>query len=584
MTLGVALAPAACSLVQPADVPADRQALAARLAHDGRHAEAARTYAELAATPGADRDYGELQSASEWLAAGNAAEARQAAAAVSPEARSRLPVLRALVAANLALADNDGVRAIRELDQIPVPTQPDEAQQYWWLRGKGAFLAGRPVEGVRSFVERERWLTDTASLRASRADLYSLVRTAAEHGALNPPPGADSIVAGWLELGPVAVQLERNPLGAAAAIDNWRRRFPGHPANDGVLVGAQTQLASVNQFPDQVALLLPLSGRSEPIGTAVRDGFISAYLQQEPPARPRLRIYDVAAQSAASAYQQAVEDGASFIVGPLTKEDVAAVAPLTAGRAPVLALNFMADSLPTARNFYQFALFPEDEARMVARRVAADGKLKGVAIVPASEWGNRVSGAFADELAHLGGTVLETQRYEGARADFSDIIRQILQIHAVKGEPSTHRTDAAFVFIAGTPGAARLIVPQLKFHYAGDVPVYSTSDSFEPAASANQDIDGLIFPDMPWMISNDPVTAQIRDSVRAAWPVRTERRDRLYAFGFDAYRLVPALKAKSLTESSSIPGVTGKLRLDDHSRIRRELDWAQIKSGLPLPL
>jgi outer membrane PBP1 activator LpoA protein len=585
MTLAVALSPAACSFVQPSETSADRQALAARLAHEGRHAEAARAYAELAATPGADRDYGELESASEWLAAGNTAEARQAAAAVSPEARSRLPVLRALVAANLALADNDGVRAIRELDQIPVPSQADEAQQYWWARGKGAFLAGRPVEGVRSFVERERWLTDTASLRASRADLYSRLGTAAERGPFpKPPPDADSIVAGWLELGPVAVQLERNPLGAAAAVDDWRRRFPGHPANDSVLAGAQTQLASVNQFPDQVALLLPLSGRAEPIGTAVRDGFISAFLQQEPPARPHLRIYDVAAQSAASAYQQAVEDGASFVVGPLTKEDVAAVAPLTAGRAPVLALNFLADSLPAGRDFYQFALFPEDEARMVARRVAADGKLQGVAIVAAGEWGNRVSGAFADELTHLGGTVLEMQRYEGARADFSDIIHQILQIHAVKGEPSTHRTDAAFVFIAGTPGAARLIIPQLKFHYAGDVPVYSTSDSFEPAASANEDIDGLIFPDMPWMISNDPVTAQIRDSVRAAWPVRTERRDRLYAFGFDAYRLVPALKAKSLSESSALPGVTGKLRLDDHSRIRRELDWAQIKSGLPLPL
>ena len=72
--------------------------------------------------------------------------------------------------------------------------------------------------------------------------------------------------------------------------------------------------------------------------------------------------------------------------------------------------------------------------------------------------------------------------------------------------------------------------------------MYSTSDSFEPDQTANSDLDGMLFPDMPWMIADDPVTVQIRDSVRTAWPALTVRRNRLYAFGFDAYRLVPALR------------------------------------------
>jgi outer membrane PBP1 activator LpoA protein len=215
----------------------------------------------------------------------------------------------------------------------------------------------------------------------------------------------------------------------------------------------------------------------------------------------------------------------------------------------------------------------------------ADGKLKGVAIIPDGEWGNRVAAAFAEELSKHGGTVLDGGRYEAGRSDFSDIIKQILQVHIVKGEPPTHRTDADFVFVAGlTAGSARLIVPQLKFNYAGDVPVYSTSDSFEPDPSANADLDGLFFPDMPWMVSADPVTTQIRDSVRAAWPTQTLRRNRLYAFGFDAYRLVPALRSKTLSETNEISGVTGKLMLDDHNRIHRELDWAQIRGGAPVVL
>jgi outer membrane PBP1 activator LpoA protein len=30
--------------------------------------------------------------------------------------------------------------------------------------------------------------------------------------------------------------------------------------------------------------------------------------------------------------------------------------------------------------------------------------------------------------------------------------------------------------------------------------------------------------------------------------------------------------------------MTGKLILDDHDRVRRELEWVQVKSGIPVPL
>jgi outer membrane PBP1 activator LpoA protein len=580
--LTLSLIAAACSLIRPTETPVDKQEHAARLARDGRHAEAARAYADLAAQLPADSDNYELLSAEQWVAAANIPAAKQALAQVSPEARTKLAVPRALVAAEIAYAENDPTLAIRELDQIPVPTAPEQAQNYYWIRGRSAFLTGHPVEGARALVERERSITDPAALKANREELLSRVRTAAERGApMKAPPKTDPIVVGWLELGPVAVEIERNPVRAAAALDNWKRQYPQHPANASVLSVAQTQIAVATEYPNQIALLLPLSGRSEAFGVSVRDGFIAAYLQQNSASRPRLKVYDVAAESVGSAYNRAISDGAGFVVGPLTKEDVAAVAPLSSGRTPVLALNFLGDTVSAPANFFQFALLPEDEARMVARRVVADGRLAGVTIVPGGELGNRVNAAFADELKTLGGTVLDSQRYEASQPDFSDIIKQVLQIKAVKGEPSTHRTDATFVFIVGTPGAARLIMPQLKFHFAGDVPVYATSASFEPNPGANSDIEGMVFPDMPWMISYDPVTAQIRDSVRTAWPGRTARHDELYAFGFDAYRLVPGLRSNSPAAASEIAGVTGKLHLDQQNRIRRDLDWAQIKNGVP---
>ncbi len=575
----------ACSLVQPVDAPGDQQARAKALADAGKHADAARLYAGLAGGTSADRDNYALLSAEQWVGAGDVAAAKRALTAVSPDARNHLAASRALVAAEIALAEGDGARAIHELDSIPVPSAPDLAQNYWYIRGEGEFLTGHPREGTRAFVEREHSLTDPAAVRASRTELFSKIRAAAEHGLpMKPEPKSDPIVAGWLQLGPVAAELQRDPLHAAAALDEWRRAHPQHPANDAVLAIASSQIAVATQFPDQIALLLPLSGRAEAVGVAVRDGFLAACLEQPAASRPRVRIYDVAADTVAGAYRHAVQDGAAFVVGPLTKEDVAAIVPLSAGRLPVLALNFLNDAVSAPQDFYQFALLPEDEARSVARRLVADGKLNGVLILPNGEWGTRIGAAFTEEISQLHGSVLAAGRYESGRSDFSDVIRQTMEIHGAKGETPTHRSDAAFIFVAGTPSAERLLMSQLKFHFAGDVPVYSTSDSFEPDPSANTDLDGLTFPDMPWMVSADPVTARIRDSVRSAWPARTARRDRLYAFGFDAYRLVPALRSNSLHGSAEIDGVTGRLRLDEHNRVRRELDWAQMRNGVPAEL
>jgi len=578
---------AACSLVRPEESVPDSQEQATRLVREGRHAEAAQIYAELAAQTPDEHDNYAMLSTEQWLAANNIAAAKQAFATVSPDARTKLPAARALVAAEIALAENDGARALRELDQISVPSVADQAQNYWWIRGRASFMTGHPVEGTRALVERERYLSDPAALRANRDELLTRIRAAADHGqSLKPPPKTDPVVAGWLELGSA-----RTP----ADLANWNRVHPDHPADDAVLGAARAQVSVVAEFPNQIALLLPLSGRAEPIGVAVRDGFIAAYLEQDAASRPRLRIYDVAAQPIAAAYNQAIADGAAFVVGPLTKEDVAAVAPLSQGTTPVLALNFLGQDVAPPKNFYQFALLPEDEARSVARRVVADGRMNGVAIVPTGEWGARVAAAFADELKILGGSVLDSQRYDPAQVDFADTIKTVMQVRPAKldhklekGEkpdPPTHRSDAAFIFVASSsPGPARLILPQLRFNYAGDVPVYSTSDSFAPDPAANSEIDGMFFPDMPWMVSNDVVIAQIRDSVRSAWPAGTARRDRLYAFGFDAYRLVPALRSNPPTQAGEIAGVTGRLYVDPGNHVRRDLDWAQIRSGLPNPL
>jgi len=83
------------------------------------------------------------------------------------------------------------------------------------------------------------------------------------------------------------------------------------------------------------------------------------------------------------------------------------------------------------------------------------------------------------------------------------------------------------------------------------------------------------------MVSPDPGVQQQREAVHAAWPSRATRRDRLYAFGFDAFRLAPLLSGKAGSAPVEVDGMTGRLRLDARNRIHRELEWVQIRNGVP---
>jgi outer membrane PBP1 activator LpoA protein len=141
-----------------------------------------------------------------------------------------------------------------------------------------------------------------------------------------------------------------------------------------------------------------------------------------------------------------------------------------------------------------------------------------------------------------------------------------------------------FVFMGAQPVQGRSLRPALRFHLAEDLPVYATSDIFEPNVAANADLEGVIFPDMPWVISPDSVSTQLRDALSTHWPVRARGRGRLYAFGFDAYRLIPLLKAGRFGREHAIPGMTGQLSIDANGKVHRDLDWAQVTNGKPIPV
>jgi outer membrane PBP1 activator LpoA protein len=594
--LVLALALAGCpTIVRP---PAERvpdAETADKLARAGQNAQAAEMFEKLAATrPAPEQARFRLRAAELWFAAGERARAQRILDELGDLTPDQLRA-RGLLAAEIAIAANMPDRALQLLRELPPSGTPSDSAQLLALQARAQFVRGDAASGVRALLAREQWVQG-GDLVANRREIADALRAAAAQGvSLTPPRGADPLLAGWLELGAVLIELDRNPFAARANVNQWRGRYPQHPANSGILEQLLRENALSLEYPTDVALLLPLSGRQQAAGTAVRDGFLSAYFQQDPAQRPRIRVYDVAGEEPGSAYLRAVEDGAQFVVGPLTKDEVNATADIAEGRLPVLALNFLTDGRSAPPEFFQFALHPEDEARQVAQRVVADGHPRGVVLVPDGEWGSRVLAAFQDELGTLGGSLIASSTYDPAQSDYTGVIQQLLRLSdsreryarlsntlgvKLEFEPR-RRGDIDFIFVAAQPSHGRLIRPQLRFHYAGDIPTYMTSDAFEPDEVANVDLDGIVFADMPWMISLDPVSTQLRDTIRSAWPARATRRGRLYAFGFDAYRLIPVLRARRVPVEMGVSGMTGRLSLDEQGRIRRDLDWAQIRQGRP---
>jgi len=231
--------------------------------------------------------------------------------------------------------------------------------------------------------------------------------------------------------------------------------------------------------------------------------------------------------------------------------------------------------------FYQYALSPEDEARLAARRIAADGRMSGVTLVPQSDWGRRVHSAFADEFAAAGGQILDQADYLSSTADFNEILRRLLRTNGQRG--SSPRADAQFIFVAAQPVHGRLIRTQLRFNYASALPMYATSDIFDPAGPGNVDLDGVIFPDMPWILDPQGASAPAHETADRVYPGRSGQLGRLYAFGYDAFRLVGELPRMRSGSLGPLSGATGRLVVDPLGRVRRELEWAQVVNGRAVP-
>ena len=165
-------------------------------------------------------------------------------------------------------------------------------------------------------------------------------------------------------------------------------------------------------------------------------------------------------------------------------------------------------------------LSPTLEARQAAEKAWQDHHRNVIILAPNNAQGQRIANAFSAQWKTVGGAVVSQQFY-GNIASLSKTIRTALQIdtayqnaHDLKNMFRENirfipqrRHDFDSIFLVATPDMGRQIQPLLHFYFANNIPIYTTSQIYAGAPNANrdQDLDGMLFCDMPWMLARNQI-------------------------------------------------------------------------------
>lgn len=327
--------------------------------------------------------------------------------------------------------------------------------------------------------------------------------------------------------------------------------------------------------PNQLAVLLPLTGTLATAAAPVRDGLLAGYYGEQR-RRPELRFYDTSDSTggAIAAYQRAIAEGADQVLGPLGKDQVEAVFRLAGARVPVLALN-RPDAPPPANNA-SYALAPEDDGIGAADYLLARNARRVLVLSAGDDNARRSVTALGERLQAQGGSLVQTLAVVGETpADMTDLLRATVQREG--------GVDAVFLALRGPQ--ARVVAPQLAAAGLSARPRVATSQLTSGTGEPEQDrvLDGIAFPSDAWSAGGFgglPSAA----SAGASLPTARGPAARLFAFGYDAWLLTAYLERLALSEDGRVQGASGTLRIDADGNVARTPAWSTFSGGSIVPL
>lgn len=321
-------------------------------------------------------------------------------------------------------------------------------------------------------------------------------------------------------------------------------------------------VAAAPRRPPFIALLLPLDSADfrAPAEAFVR-GFETAAQQRALSIPVEVHATDANPENIDSAYAQVQQEGATVVVGPMTRNGVSAIAGSGLVMVPTLTLNQPEANVALPPNLYAFGLATESEARIVAQQAFQQGLRRMAVVGTPGAFSRRVADAFVQAWQTLGGTatvVLE--------------VPPDANLAQMRTMLSQRNPDG--VFLAAQYQDARMIRPYLP----SQMPVYATSqiNPLPPDPVGSVDLNGVRFVDMPWLLTpDDPL-----NSAFSSYP-RPEGMQgdllRFYALGIDAEMIAAKLAERS--QPIDFDGLTGHITVLSDGTVERRPLPATFQAG-----
>jgi ABC-type branched-subunit amino acid transport system substrate-binding protein len=202
--------------------------------------------------------------------------------------------------------------------------------------------------------------------------------------------------------------------------------------------------ANIGTGQVKVGLILPLtgSGNAAVAAQSMRNAAEMALAEFNTPDIELLVKDDGGnAQSAQTAAQQALDEGAEIILGPLFALTVGPVGQVARARnVPVIA--FSTDANVAARGVYLLSFLPESDVDRIIGYAAGQGKRSFAALIPDNAYGTVVEAAFKSVVAKRNGRVVALERYPLDKAQMQGPARN-LAAAAGKGADAILIADSA---------------------------------------------------------------------------------------------------------------------------------------------
>ncbi len=414
---------------------------------------------------------------------------------ISPSALSEEQKSEYLLTTSLlSLTQAQPKQARQQLNSEFNSIQSNTWSHYHQLRAMADFQLKHYQNAVKELIVRHGYLINETQKQSNQYLIWAYLNYVDNNASvLYPQNGnnnSEQTYAGWLDLARI-LRDKQDPKTLNHAINFWLQNHPNHQA-DRHFINAIIQARSDSVLKiKQMAVLLPLQGKLAKPSKAILEGILASHYQSPLSDNIQLRIYNTDEHADIwQTYQSAVDNGADFIIGPLSKTKLEALSQADRLAIPTLALNSLEtthtptapttntseETIPKANNIvkptinnisssdkkpiektaitqnninntqdnnaneakttqllftenlFQFGLSPESTARMVAEKGHQDGHHYALVIVPETTWGKRMSKAFSHHWRKLGGIVVDTMAYQPKSHDFSDAIKSMLNI------------------------------------------------------------------------------------------------------------------------------------------------------------